>query len=436
MQAGDLVSGKYRLQRLLGAGSMGTVWAARNELTNRDFAIKVLKPTLAENREAIGRFFQEARACGQLRHPAIVDVLDVGHAEDGSPFIVMELLEGEGLDQRLARQKRIVPVDVCRWMAIVARGLDEAHARGLVHRDLKPGNVFFALTRSGEMVPKILDFGIAKDLEGQPFEYVQTSSNSVLGSPAYMSPEQAGGDMDVDGRSDIWSVGVMMYEALTGELPFAANNYNALMLAIINKPHPPVQLHAPDCPSVLAEVVETCLAKDRGKRQRSAAQLAEQLERVYCTLTGSPLEHPERSMTITRTLQQASSTQSTWARMRDAVGSPRRSAGLVLGGVALLVVSIGVAVWLGQSPPAATVRAARLGPLVSAMGSRAQVEFDLALARIHAEHTTNPAMVIDLDPEGPGASARGGPGAGKAKTANTAAAQPKDQHGGVDSAGF
>jgi serine/threonine-protein kinase len=305
-----------------------------------------------------------------------------------------------------------------------------------VHRDLKPGNIFFALTRSGEMVPKILDFGIAKDLAGAPFEYVQTSSASVLGSPAYMSPEQASGDGDVDGRSDIWSIGIIMYEALTGQLPFAANNYNALMLAIINTPHPPVLLHAPETPGPLAEIVESCLAKERGKRVRSAAQLAEQLERAYCSLTGTPLEHPERSMTITRSLQQASATQSTWSRMRDVVADPRRSRGLVLGAVALVGLVIGLGVWAAQASPAAATRATRFGPLVSAMGARVQAEFDLALARIHAEHAANPSMVIDLDPADPSGSPDRGRGGAKSKGAATASPKTDAPHGGVDSAGF
>ncbi|MEQ9318857.1 MAG: protein kinase, partial [Polyangiaceae bacterium] len=126
MEAGDLISGKYRLQRRLGAGSMGSVWAARNELTNRDFAVKFLLPELSKNEDALHRFFLEARACGQIRHPAIVDVYDMGQAEDGSPYLVMELLEGEGFDQRLARQGYMRPVDVTRYIALVARGLEEA----------------------------------------------------------------------------------------------------------------------------------------------------------------------------------------------------------------------------------------------------------------------------------------------------------------------
>src|SRR3954465_9697528 len=138
---GALISGKYRLLRLLGAGGMGSVWAARNELTDRDFAVKFLLPDLANNKEALHRFFLEARACGQIKHPAVVDVYDMGQAEDGSPYLVMELLEGEGRVRRMARSSIFRPGEAAAFVAFIARGLEEAHVRGLVHRDLKPGNI-------------------------------------------------------------------------------------------------------------------------------------------------------------------------------------------------------------------------------------------------------------------------------------------------------
>ena len=238
MNPGDLVSGKDRLLRLLGSGGMGSVWAARNELNDRDFAMKFLLQRLASNNEALQRFFNEAKACGQLKHPAVVDVYDMGQMEDGTPYIVMEMLEGEGMDHRLQREGRFRPSAAAAWIAFVARGLDEAHNRGIVHRDLKPGNIFFALDDRGDVMPKVLDFGISKAIGPARSELVQTMQGTVLGSPAYMSPEQARGELEVEARSDVWALGLILYEAITGKVPFDAADYNALMVDIITKDTP------------------------------------------------------------------------------------------------------------------------------------------------------------------------------------------------------
>jgi eukaryotic-like serine/threonine-protein kinase len=352
VKAGDLISGKYRLHRLLGAGGMGSVWAVRNELTDRDFAIKFLHPKLADNKEALQRFFLEARACGQIKHPAVVDVYDMGQAEDGSPYLVMELLEGEGFDQRLGRAGCFRPSEAATWIAFVARGLEEAHVRGLVHRDLKPGNVFFALDDRGDVIPKILDFGVSKAtntgaagaLGSGEAELILTSTGAVLGSPAYMSPEQARGDTDVDTRSDVWSLGVILYEALTGKIPFDAPNYNALMVAIITRPHKPVAEVAPGVPVELSQIVDLALAKERTERIATARDLAERLEALATRITVSP---PAMYSLRTPTLIGASpiprsTTQSTWteappARVHNrgttALAASFLGAALIIGGV-------------------------------------------------------------------------------------------------------
>lgn len=289
MQVGDLVSGKYRLLRPLGAGGMGSVWAARNELTNRDFAIKFLKPDLARNREALQRFFNEARACGQIKHAAVVEVYDMGQTEDGTPYLVMELLEGEGLDQRLARSGIFRPGEAAACIAFIARGLEEAHVRGLVHRDLKPGNLFFALDDRGEVAPKVLDFGVSKATsDAEDPDMIKTNTGAVLGSPAYMSPEQARGELDIDGRSDVWSLGVILYEMLLGRSPFDGNNYNALMVAILTLPHMPIAIADASLPQELSDLVDRCLEKDRQKRMGSARELADRLEELVQRITATP----------------------------------------------------------------------------------------------------------------------------------------------------
>ena len=366
MESGHLISGKYRLQRVLGAGSMGSVWAARNELTNRDFAIKFLLPELSQNEDALNRFFLEARACGQIRHPAIVDVYDMGQAEDGSPYLVMELLEGEGFDHRIARQGYIRPVDVCRYISTISRGLEEAHTRGLIHRDLKPGNIFFAIDKGGDVFPKVLDFGISKETSAEHFDYVKTSTGTVLGSPAYMSPEQARGELDIDARADIWALGVIMYEALTGQVPFDANNYNALMLAIITQPHVPVTEVAPDVPRELAEVVDRLLQKDRNDRVHSAGELADWLERIYAKMTQTPLSRPERSLP-----PPDFTTQHGWFKTRVTGGPSRLSAAVVIASLLLVVGVIGGGLAVAQGGTAVE-RAERMSIMVKAAATRAE----------------------------------------------------------------
>ena len=245
---------------------MGSVWAARNELTDRDFAIKFLLPELAQSKDTLHRFFLEARACGQIKHPAVVAVYDMGQTEDGTPYLVMELMEGEGLDQRLARSSSFRAGEAASFVAFISRGLEEAHVRGLVHRDLKPGNIFFAIDDRGDIIPKVLDFGVTKAIHNADPKFVRTNTGAVLGSPAYMSPEQARGDEDIDGRSDVWSLGVILYETLTGRPPFDGANYNALMVAILMTDYVPAQQVNPEIPAELSEIIDLTLQKDRSKR--------------------------------------------------------------------------------------------------------------------------------------------------------------------------
>ena len=361
---------------------MGSVWAARNELTNRDFAVKFLLPELSKNEEALNRFFLEARACGQIRHDSIVDVYDMGQAEDGSPYLVMELLEGEGFDARIARQGYMRPVDVCRYVSIVARGLDEAHTRGLIHRDLKPGNIFFSIAKSGEVFPKVLDFGISKETSSEHFDYVKTSTGAVLGSPAYMSPEQASGELDIDARTDIWALGVIMYEALTGQLPFDANNYNALMLCIITQPHRPAIELAPHIPPDLSHLIDQLLTKEPNNRVKSSGELATQLERIYAKLTDTPLTRPERHISIPPPADYP--TQHGWFKVRTASGKSRFSPAIIVGAV---LASVGLVVGglaLADSDDS-VVAPARLGNAVTAIAARAESAYTAALAEQKTE---------------------------------------------------
>lgn len=279
MQPGELIHSRYRLIRILGSGSSGTVWHAKNELIDRDVALKVLRPEVADDAVKLQRFFNEAKAGGRVRSPSNVEILDLGQAEDGSPFLVFELLDGEGIDTWLKRETTIEPETLFELLVGVARALDIAHKLGIVHRDLKPANIYVHHAASGERVAKVLDFGISKIFESEGRDaFNLTRAGTVVGSPAYMSPEQAAGRDDLDGRADVWSLGVVMFEALTGTLPHDAPNYNALMVRILVQDADPVAKRNPNLPAAVCTVVDGCLRRDREQRMASSGVLAQQME--------------------------------------------------------------------------------------------------------------------------------------------------------------
>jgi eukaryotic-like serine/threonine-protein kinase len=277
LQAGELIQSRYRLQRLLGSGASGSVWAARNELIDRDVALKIMRPDVAEDAVALQRFFNEAKASGRVRSPSIVEILDLGQAEDGSPFLVFELLEGEGLDEKLRREGTVAPEMLMEMLVGVARALELAHAQGIIHRDLKPANIFVTRGQNGQPIAKILDFGISKIFD-TGHNFTLTRTGTVVGSPAYMSPEQAAGREDIDGRADIWSLGVVMYEALTGTLPHQAANYNQLMVRILTQDSDAVSTRKSDLPQSVSAIVDACLKRERDARTSNSGTLASQME--------------------------------------------------------------------------------------------------------------------------------------------------------------
>ncbi|HTM45122.1 MAG TPA: serine/threonine-protein kinase [Polyangiaceae bacterium] len=289
MQIGDQIAGRYRLIRPLAAGGMGEVWAARNELTGRDFAIKFLLKEFAHSSEAFERFVREAEIAGKLQHPSVVDVFDIAQTEEGRPFIVMELLAGEDLEAALDRKGTLSPLRMAAILSQVATGLALAHAAGVVHRDLSASNIFLARNSDGgEPIPKILDFGVSKRV-GPNFDGQSTTSNgAVLGNPVYMSPEQAMGAETVDARTDVWALGVVMYQCLTGTVPFRSNNYNALMVDIMTRPHRPILQLMPALDAEIADIIEQCLQKERELRFGSAQELGTRLASIARRLAGDP----------------------------------------------------------------------------------------------------------------------------------------------------
>ena len=279
LKEGDLIHSRYRLLRLIGSGTSGSVWAARNELIERDVALKILGPEVMNDKVLLQRFFNEAKAIGRVNHPSIVGILDLGQAEDGSPFLVLELLDGEPLGSKLRRERVIDPETLFDACSGIARALDLAHQQGIVHRDLKPANIYMHRNSAGGLVGKILDFGISKVLGSSSTNFSLTKTGTVVGSPAYMSPEQAAGREDIDGRADVWSLGVVLFESATGVLPHEAPNYNALMVRILTQDPDPVASRAPHLAGSVCRLIDSCLQRDRKKRP-TAGQLHSQLVAV------------------------------------------------------------------------------------------------------------------------------------------------------------
>jgi len=261
--AGDVIDDKYRLSRIIGRGGMGAVWQAHNIPLDIDVAIKLIR----RDRTAPGaasRLLTEARAAARLMHPAIVRVFDFGETDQGDPFIVMELLHGESLSAILRRKKRLTPAVAVQTMLPVAAALASAHGKGIVHRDLKPDNIIVVTDESGSLVPKIVDFGIAK-LLSPDFDRQVTLAGEVLGSPDYMSPEQARGADNVGEGTDIWAFSVVLHELVTGRRPFDGANYNALIASILTDEPPPMTAHGVG-DAALSGIVQHGLAKDLAVR--------------------------------------------------------------------------------------------------------------------------------------------------------------------------
>ncbi|MDI3291248.1 serine/threonine-protein kinase [Polyangium sp. 15x6] len=274
MKAGTRIGGKYRLVRPLGEGGMGVVWAAINELTEREVALKLLRG-LDASEDARLRLLREARACGRIVHRNVVEIYDVGQTDAGDPFLVMEMLSGETVGEKLQRERKITPVVALRIAAETARGLKAAHAARVMHRDLKPSNLFLHEEPGAEApVLKILDFGVSKTLQqGADF----TATGKTMGSPAYMSPEQVRGLKTVDHRTDLWSVGVVLAEMLSGRRVFQGLTPYGAAAEVLSGRIRGLSDLMPDADPRIAAVVDRCLQRDVEKRFASADELLEAL---------------------------------------------------------------------------------------------------------------------------------------------------------------
>ncbi|HRI09179.1 MAG TPA: serine/threonine-protein kinase, partial [Nannocystaceae bacterium] len=265
---GEVLADRYRIIDRLGKGGMGEVHLAEHVAIGRHVAVKTLSGAFHERPELARRFLQEARTASQVRHPNIVDITDFGHTERGAPFFVMELLEGEDLKTLLKRERTLPWERITAITSQICAALDAAHARGVIHRDLKPDNVF--LVRYGEVEHvKVLDFGIAKVLSDQPVGEA-TRTGVLLGTPHYMSPEQASDDA-LDARSDVYAMGVLLYRMTTGRIPFRGNSFMKVLGQQIHEAPPAPREVAPPGTITSAQeaIILKCLAKKPDDRYPS-----------------------------------------------------------------------------------------------------------------------------------------------------------------------
>jgi serine/threonine-protein kinase len=283
LATGVVLSGRYRLTERIARGGMGTVWAAEDEVLSRKVAVKVLNEGLASDPRFAERFRREARAAARLTHPNIAGTFDYGE-DDDRPYIVMELIAGETLAERLSREGRLSPEETSRIGGAVAQALSYAHAQGIVHRDVKPANVM--LTPHDEV--KVMDFGIAASIVGASG---LTATGAVMGTAKYLSPGQARGDRATP-ASDVYALGVVMYEALAGTSPFERETPLATAMAQIREEPPPIRDVNPGVPEELATLVHRCLSKDPSDRPKEAMVLAAALRSSASSTSTEPIRSP------------------------------------------------------------------------------------------------------------------------------------------------
>ena len=337
--------GAYRVLQQIGEGGMGTVWLAEHTMLGRRAAIKLLHPMFSARPDIVTRFFNEARAATAISDPGIVQIFDFGHHVDGTAYIAMELLEGEPLERRLRRLGRLPVSDALRIMRQVASTLGVAHGRGIVHRDLKPENIF--LVRDPEVIggerAKVLDFGIAK-LTGDP--NVKTNTSAVMGTPAYMSPEQCRGAGQVDQRSDVYALGCMLFALISGAPPFDAEGGGEIIAMHLREAPAALSSRVAGIPPELDALVHCCLAKDPAYRYASGTELAAAIGGVLGA-TSNPSYPAGASATQPRAASAAAVTTLS-AAAGVSTARARSSRGVVIAAVAVLTTGAGVALVMAR----------------------------------------------------------------------------------------
>ncbi len=350
---GQILLGKYRIERVLGMGGMGVVVAATHVTLEERVAIKFLLPQALSNGEAVTRFLREARAAVRIKSEHVARVTDVGQLENGAPYMIMEYLDGADLGT-VGQRRGALPIDeAVEFVLQACEAIAEAHALGIVHRDLKPANLFLVTRADGTPSVKVLDFGISKvtGMSSSGADLAMTKTTTVMGSPLYMSPEQMASSRDVDARTDIWALGAILYELLTGTVPFQADTITQLCAMILQQQPPPLRNARPDAPAGLADVILHSLEKDRTRRFATVAEFAHSLapfaprrarlsiERVARVIEGAGLggTQPNLDDMMPPSSRVGSGTGAAWG----ASGIEKRGSGRAIGIAAVLVLLAG-----------------------------------------------------------------------------------------------
>ena len=346
---GQILGGKYRVDRVLGAGGMGMVVAATHLQLEERVAIKFLLPEALQNAEAVARFGREARAAVKIRGEHVARVTDVGSFENGAPYMVMEHLDGRDLSALINERGPFSPADAVDAILQACEALAEAHALGIVHRDLKPANLFMTRRPDGTPSVKVLDFGISKVTNASASDNSMTKTSAIMGSPLYMSPEQMTASRDVDARTDVWAIGVVLYELLTGRAPFRAETLPEICGLILTAAPPAIRNFSPGTPDALQIAVLRCLEKDRTRRFQSVSELAQALAPFGSRATSRSVERISRILGSDGAHYQApesvgvhastdrNGTQSNWGK----TGASRSSTVPLMAAAAAVVVLVG-----------------------------------------------------------------------------------------------
>ncbi|MFZ5890393.1 MAG: serine/threonine-protein kinase [Myxococcota bacterium] len=380
VRPGELLADKYRIEQVLGQGGMGVVVQATHVQLDERVAIKFLLPAALANEEAVARFAREARAAVKIKSEHVARVIDVGTLATGCPYMVMEYLHGGDLSQVIQQRGPLPIEEAVDYVLQASEALAEAHALGIVHRDLKPANLFHTRRADGSSCIKVLDFGISKitGLSGSGADLGMTKTSTVMGSPLYMSPEQMASSRNVDARTDIWSLGIILYELLAGRVPFVADTMPQLCAMILQQTAPPLRSVRPDAPEALQAVLAHCLEKDPTRRFSNIAELASALlpfasrggrnsvERISRVITAAGISS-NRIEVPPLSIHPNTGTQSGWGN--TAQNSKSRGPWLVLAATLLVGGGAGAAVvvtrMMNEAPPTPSAQSERAPTLTT-----------------------------------------------------------------------